>query len=70
MQNYRHYRRYHQRLCLEAWHVNSAHAPLNRGRNHLHPKSLAAVQSMCLLLHHLENITSREKKLSFGAKQV
>ena len=23
-------RRYHQRLCLEAWHVNSAHAPLNR----------------------------------------
>ena len=23
-------RRYHQRLCLEAWHINSAHAPLNR----------------------------------------
>ena len=22
-------RRYHQRLCLEAWHINSAHAPLN-----------------------------------------
>ena len=21
-------RRYHQRLCLEAWHTNSAHAPL------------------------------------------
>ena len=21
-------RRYHQRLCLEAWHINSAHAPL------------------------------------------
>ena len=24
-------RRYHQRRCLEAWHINSAHAPLNRG---------------------------------------
>ena len=24
-------RRYHQRFCLEAWHINSAHAP----RNHL-----------------------------------
>ena len=23
-------RRYHQRRCLEAWHINSAHAPLNR----------------------------------------
>ena len=23
-------RRYHQRLCLEAWHITSAHAPLNR----------------------------------------
>ena len=22
-------RRYYQRLCLEAWHINSAHAPLN-----------------------------------------
>ena len=22
--------RYHQRLSLEAWHINSAHAPLNR----------------------------------------
>ena len=22
--------RYHQRHCLEAWHINSAHAPLNR----------------------------------------
>ena len=22
-------RRYHQRLCLEAWYLNSAHAPLN-----------------------------------------
>ena len=21
-------RRYHQRFCLEAWHINSAHAPL------------------------------------------
>ena len=24
------YRRYHQRLCLEAWYINSAHAPFNR----------------------------------------
>ena len=23
-------RRYHQRLRLEAWHINSAHASLNR----------------------------------------
>ena len=30
-------RRYHQRLCLEAWHVNSAHAPLNRDDDGLLP---------------------------------
>ena len=23
-------RRYHQRHCLEAWHIKSAHAPSNR----------------------------------------
>ena len=23
-------RRYHQIRCLEAWHINGAHAPLNR----------------------------------------
>ena len=28
---------YHQRLCLEAWHINSAHAPLNRGDGGLLP---------------------------------
>ena len=31
------YRRYHQRLCLEAWHINSAHAPLNRADGGLLP---------------------------------
>ena len=30
-------RRYHQRLCLEAWHINSAHAPLNRDDDGLLP---------------------------------
>ncbi|CAH3112218.1 unnamed protein product, partial [Pocillopora meandrina] len=30
-------RRYHQRLCLEAWHINSAHAPLNRDDGGLPP---------------------------------
>ena len=30
-------RRYHQRLCLEAWHINSAHAPLNRDGGGLLP---------------------------------
>ena len=30
-------RRYHQRRCLEAWHINSAHAPLNRGDGGLLP---------------------------------
>ena len=27
----------HQRLCLEAWHINSAHAPLNRDDGGLLP---------------------------------
>ena len=27
----------HQRLCLEAWHVNSAHDPLNRDDGGLLP---------------------------------
>ena len=31
------YRCYHQRLCLEAWHMNSAHAPLNRDDGGLLP---------------------------------
>ena len=30
-------RRYHQRLCLEAWHIDSAHAPLNRDNGGLLP---------------------------------
>ncbi|CAH3163802.1 unnamed protein product, partial [Pocillopora meandrina] len=30
-------RRYQQRLCLEAWHINSAHAPLNRDDGGLLP---------------------------------
>ena len=30
-------RRYHQRLCLEAWHIDSAHAPLNRDDDGLLP---------------------------------
>ena len=30
-------RRYHQRRCLEAWHINSAHAPLNRDDGGLLP---------------------------------
>ena len=28
---------YHQRLCLEAWHINSALAPLNRDDGGLLP---------------------------------
>ena len=31
------YRCYHQRLCLEAWHINSAQAPLNRDDGALLP---------------------------------
>ena len=30
-------RRYRQRLCLEAWHINSAHALLNRDDGGLLP---------------------------------
>ena len=30
-------RRYHQRLCLEAWPIKSAHAPLNRDDDSLLP---------------------------------
>ena len=29
--------RYHQRRCLEAWHINSTHAPLNRDDGGLLP---------------------------------
>ena len=28
---------YHQHLCLEAWHINSTHAPLNRDNGSLLP---------------------------------
>ena len=30
-------RSYHQLLCLEVWHINSAHAPLNRDDGGLLP---------------------------------
>ena len=30
-------RRYHQRLCLEAWHINSAHVPSSRDDRGLLP---------------------------------
>ena len=30
-------RSYHQRLCLEAWHIKTAHAPLNRDDGGLLP---------------------------------
>ena len=30
---------YHQRLCLEAWHINSTHAPLNRDDGGLLPEA-------------------------------
>ena len=30
-------RRYHRRLCLKAWYINSAHAPLNRDDGSLPP---------------------------------
>ena len=33
-------RRYHRRLCLEAWHINSAHAPLHRDDGGLPPGPL------------------------------
>ena len=38
-------RRYHQRRCLEAWHINSAHAPLNHDDGGLLP-------DRCLLASH------------------
>ena len=31
--------RYHQRLCLEAWHINSAYTPLNRDDGGLLPNA-------------------------------
>ena len=32
-------RRYYQRLCLEAWQINSAHAPINRDDCSLLPEA-------------------------------
>ena len=43
-------RRYHQRRCLEAWHINSAHAPLNRDDGGLLPDAyLHLINRWC---HH------------------
>ena len=39
------YRCYHQRLCLEAWHINSAHAPLNRDDGGLLPDAYSHLVS-------------------------
>ena len=37
-------RRYHQRLCLEARHINSAHVPLNRDDGGLLPDAYLLVR--------------------------
>ena len=42
------YMRYHQRLCLEAWHINSAYTPLNRDNGGLLPNAhLHLVKKKC-----------------------
>ena len=43
-------RRYHQGRCLEAWHINSAHAPLNRDAGGLLP--VAYLHLINWLCHH------------------
>ena len=45
-------RRYHQRLCLEAWHINSAHAPLNRDDGGLLPD--APSEKRPLISYHIK----------------
>ena len=39
--------RYHQRRCLEAWHINSAHAPLNRDDGGLLPDAYLHLINRC-----------------------
>ena len=48
-------RRYHQRLCLEAWHVNSARAPLNRDDGGLLPDAyLYPIRKRQLISNRIE----------------
>ena len=48
-------RRYHQRLCLEAWHMNSAHALLNRDDGGLLPDAyLHLVRKRQLISDHVK----------------
>ena len=44
--------RYHQRFCLEAWHINSAHAPPNRDDGGLLPDS-AALRAPLFCSYHI-----------------
>ena len=46
---------YHQRLCLEAWHINSAHVPLNRDDGGLLPDAyLHLVRKRPLISDHIK----------------
>ena len=53
-------RRYHQRRCLEAWHINSANAPLNRDDGGLLPDAYLHLIDRC---HHLKS-SIKENTLS------
>ena len=47
--------RYHQRLCLEAWHIDYAHAPLNCEDGGLLPDAyLHLVRKKALISDHIE----------------
>ena len=60
-------RRYHQRRCLEAWHINSAHAPLNRDDGGLLPDAyLHLINRWC---HHSKSsikVTRYSAKITPG----
>ena len=48
-------RRYHQHLCLEAWHINSVHAPLNRDDGSLLPEAIyTSSEKRPLLSDHIK----------------
>ena len=48
-------RRYHQRLCLEAWHINSAHTPLNCEDGNLLPDAyLHLIRKKVLISDHIK----------------
>ena len=57
-------RRYHRCLCLETWHINSAHLPLNRDDGGLLPDSYLLLIMGIMVLTQISRSRFKKSRIS------